>query len=155
VHNELSTTPWRRMGEWTYRSIFLDLGTSWRWVVNFTPRLLYHSGKRPGTHYIGGWVNPRAGMDDLEKRKFLTLPGFELRSLRHPASRYTDYATPAPHNSIILKEIWKTCTWTMVTTCLSRWSIYYGIESRYRTHWLAFSCWNPPIRYPKCQFRTL
>jgi hypothetical protein len=24
----------------------------------------------PGTHWIGGWVNPRAGLDDLEKRKF-------------------------------------------------------------------------------------
>jgi hypothetical protein len=27
----------------------------------------------PGTHWIGGWVNPKAGLDDLEKRKFLTL----------------------------------------------------------------------------------
>jgi hypothetical protein len=26
------------MWEWMYRSTFLDLGTSWRWVVNFTPR---------------------------------------------------------------------------------------------------------------------
>jgi hypothetical protein len=26
---------------------FLDLGTSWRWVVNFTPRPLYSRGKEP------------------------------------------------------------------------------------------------------------
>jgi hypothetical protein len=26
-----------------------------------------------GTHWIGGWVDPRAGLDDVEKRKFLTL----------------------------------------------------------------------------------
>jgi hypothetical protein len=26
-------------------------------------------------------VDPRAGLDDLEKRKFLTLPGLELRPL--------------------------------------------------------------------------
>jgi hypothetical protein len=32
----------------------------------------------PGTHWIGGWVDLRAGLDDLEKRKFLTLPGLEL-----------------------------------------------------------------------------
>jgi hypothetical protein len=31
----------------------------------------------PGTHWIGGWVGPRAGLDDMEKRKFLTLPGLE------------------------------------------------------------------------------
>jgi hypothetical protein len=40
----------------------------------FTP------GERaPRTHWIGGWVDLRAGLDDLEKRKLLTLPGFELR----------------------------------------------------------------------------
>jgi hypothetical protein len=38
-----------------------------------------------GTHWIGGWVDPGAGLDDVEKRKFLTLPGLELR----PFGRYT------------------------------------------------------------------
>jgi hypothetical protein len=28
-----------------------------------------------GTHWIRGWVDPRAGLDDVEKRKFCTLPG--------------------------------------------------------------------------------
>jgi hypothetical protein len=32
----------------------------------------------PGTHWIGGWVDPRAGLDDVEKKKFLTPPGSEL-----------------------------------------------------------------------------
>jgi hypothetical protein len=30
-------------------------------------------------------VDPRAGLDDVEKRKFLTLPGLELGALRLPA----------------------------------------------------------------------
>jgi hypothetical protein len=34
-----------------------------------------------GTHWIGGWVDLRVGLDDLEKRKFLTLSGLELLSL--------------------------------------------------------------------------
>jgi hypothetical protein len=41
-------------------------------------------------------VDPRAGLDDVEKRKFLTLPGLELRDLsfvQPVASRYTDYAS--------------------------------------------------------------
>jgi hypothetical protein len=42
----------------------------------------------PGTHWIGGWVGPRAGLDDMEKWKFLTLPGLELWSLDRAASRY-------------------------------------------------------------------
>jgi hypothetical protein len=50
----------------------------------------------PGTHCIGGWVHSRAGLDEVEKRKFLTLPGLELR----PFGRYTDYAIPAPLASI-------------------------------------------------------
>jgi hypothetical protein len=41
--------------------------------------------KAPGTHWIGGWVGLRAGLDDLEKRTFLTLPGLELRPLGRPA----------------------------------------------------------------------
>jgi hypothetical protein len=46
----------------------------------FTP------GERaPGTHWIGGWVGLRAGLNDLEKRKFLTPPGLELRPLGRPA----------------------------------------------------------------------
>jgi hypothetical protein len=39
-----------------------------------------------GTHRVGGWVDPRAGLDDLEKRKFMILPGLELRPLGRPAS---------------------------------------------------------------------
>jgi len=28
------------------------------------------SRRNPGAHSIGGWVDPRAGMDVLERRKF-------------------------------------------------------------------------------------
>jgi hypothetical protein len=42
----------------------------------FTPR-----ERAPRTHWTGGWVDSRAGLDDLEKRKFLTLPGLKLRPL--------------------------------------------------------------------------
>jgi hypothetical protein len=34
---------------------------------------------------IGGWVGPRAGLDDVEKRKFLNVLGVDLRPLGHPA----------------------------------------------------------------------
>jgi hypothetical protein len=32
-----------------------------------------------GTHWIGGWVGPRAGLDYVEKRILFTPPGLELR----------------------------------------------------------------------------
>jgi hypothetical protein len=47
--------------------------------VRFTP------GERaPGNHWIGVWLDPRAGLDDVEKRKFLTLLGLKLRPLGRP-----------------------------------------------------------------------
>jgi hypothetical protein len=65
---------------------FLDLSTSWRWVVSFTAQPLYPVERAPGTHWIEGWVDLRAGLDNMEKRIFLTLPSPELRPLCCPAS---------------------------------------------------------------------
>jgi hypothetical protein len=72
---------------------FLDLGTSWRWVVSFTPRPLY-------PHWIGYWVNPRAGLDDLEKITFFILLGLELRPLDHPARSQSLYQLRYPGSHI-------------------------------------------------------
>jgi hypothetical protein len=38
------------------------------WVVNATPRPLYPR-ERPGTHCIGGWVDPTAGLDGCRKSR--------------------------------------------------------------------------------------
>jgi hypothetical protein len=58
---------------------------------HFTP------GERtPVTHWIGGWVGPRTNLDDMEKRKFLTLLGLELRPLGHPVAIPTVLSHPSP-----------------------------------------------------------
>jgi hypothetical protein len=36
-------------------------------------------------------VDPRAGLDDVEKRKFLNLPGLELRPIGRPARSLSPY----------------------------------------------------------------
>jgi hypothetical protein len=41
------------------------------WLVSFNPRVLYRRETAPGTHWLGGWVDPRAGLDAVEKWKFL------------------------------------------------------------------------------------
>jgi hypothetical protein len=43
-----------------------------------------------------GWVGPRAGLDDLEKRQFLNLPGLEFRSLSRPARSQSLYRLRYP-----------------------------------------------------------
>jgi hypothetical protein len=51
------------------------------------PRPLY-----PPVSIGGDWVDHRTGLDDVENRKFLTLPGLELRSPGSPARK--PVATP-------------------------------------------------------------
>jgi hypothetical protein len=60
-------------------------------VVSLTPRPLYPRGKNPGTHWIGGWVGPRVGLDDMQKRKFLTVTGLELQLLGRPSGSQSLY----------------------------------------------------------------
>jgi hypothetical protein len=49
----------------------------------------------PGTHWIG-WVNPRADLYDVEKRKFLALPELELRLLCRAARSQSLYRLRYP-----------------------------------------------------------
>jgi hypothetical protein len=79
------------MGSGCIDYIFLTsalAGSEWpaSWPGRFTP-----GEKASGTHCIGGLVDPRAGLDDLAERKFLTLPELELRSLNGPAGSQSLY----------------------------------------------------------------
>jgi hypothetical protein len=64
--------------------------------VSFTPRSLYPGKRAPGTSWIGGWVDARAGLDDVEMKKFLTLSGLELRTLGRPARSQSLYRLRYP-----------------------------------------------------------
>ena len=66
------------------------------WVVNATPRPLYPH-ENPGTHCIGSWVGPRAGLDGFEKSRLHrdSIPGpsspwrvATLTELSRPTSIY-------------------------------------------------------------------
>jgi hypothetical protein len=66
-----------------------NLGARWGWVVIATPRPIYPR-EIPGTHFIGGWVGPRTGLDGWEKSR--PPPGFNPRTVQPAVSRYTDWA---------------------------------------------------------------
>ena len=55
-------------GENVYFYSLFKLCARWGWLVNDTPRSL-DPRERPGTHCIGGWVDPRAGMDGCAKSR--------------------------------------------------------------------------------------
>jgi hypothetical protein len=60
------------------------------------PAALPTGKEPPGTLWIGGWVDPRAGLDDMEKWKFLTLLGLELQPLISPARSQSLYRLRYP-----------------------------------------------------------
>jgi hypothetical protein len=56
----------------------------------------------PGTHWIGGWVGPRTGLDNVERITILPLPGLELRTLGHPARNQSLYRLRDAGSKIII-----------------------------------------------------
>jgi hypothetical protein len=112
---------------------FFDLSTNWRWVVSFTPRLLYPLRKEPpGTHWIGGWVDSRANLNDVEKRKFLTLLGLELWPLSHRAHSQLLYLLHHPSYLQCHVVQWKSTHMSGNCLRLQGWRVSQG-RNQYET----------------------
>jgi hypothetical protein len=73
-------------------------------VVSFSP---FTPEERASViHWVGGCVGPRAGLDDVEKRKLLTLPGIKPRLLGRPAHNQILYRLSYPGSfSELVKKI--------------------------------------------------
>jgi hypothetical protein len=84
------------MGEWMYKMhiFFTSALAGGEWSASRPCRFI------PGTHWVGDWVDPRAGLDDVEMRKFLTLPGLELLPLARPASSQSQYRLSHPSSLV-------------------------------------------------------
>jgi hypothetical protein len=67
---------------------FLDLGTSWRWVVSFTPLPHYSQGTASSTHWVGGWLGPRVGLNTAQKKESCSAG----RAVQPMTRLYTDWA---------------------------------------------------------------
>jgi hypothetical protein len=67
-----------------YGEVDVVINIFWNSAVAGGDWLASHPGRftlkerAPGTHWIRGWVDLRASLDDVEKRKFLTQSGLEL-----------------------------------------------------------------------------
>jgi hypothetical protein len=77
----------RRYTSYSFTTSALDGG---EWSVSLPGRALPPGKGPPGTHWKGGWVDPRAGLDTEVRRKILLPlqgiePQFSVR-LQHPFS---------------------------------------------------------------------
>jgi hypothetical protein len=83
----------RRCGSYSFLTSAL-VGVSWP----LTPRPRF----TPGTHWTGGWVDPRGRSGHRLEENPLPLPGIEPRSLRRPGCSQTLYwPTPAPNEKCL------------------------------------------------------
>jgi hypothetical protein len=97
--NELSTTPWRCMGNGCIHPHFLALVVSWRSVASFTPRPLHPREKSPRyllVRRLGG-LQSRPGRRG--EQKILDNTGTQI-STQHVGSLYTDWAIRAPESDV-------------------------------------------------------
>jgi hypothetical protein len=85
----------------------------------FTPR-----ERVPGTHWIGDLVSPRAGLADVEKREFFTLPGLEVQPFRRPWRSQSLYRLRCPDSHVSSLCVYTVyCTNTVQLTLIN--NIYY------------------------------
>jgi hypothetical protein len=97
----------------------LNLNTRLEWVVRFTPQPLYPGERISGTHWVGGLVGPKAGLDAGIKPRSSSPSLITL--LSYPASSRIHFCTKFENpskNSIILvphKKITRP-PWQKITT---------------------------------------
>jgi hypothetical protein len=99
--------PWKHVGSGCIDPRFIDLCTSWRRVVSFTPLPFYPRGKRP--RYPFKWRLGGCQKKERSKNSWFYRDSNPDPSVVQPvASRYTNYATAAQtdHNKI-WRNTWK------------------------------------------------
>jgi hypothetical protein len=112
------------------------------WVINAMPRPL-NPQEWPGTHRTGGWVGPMAGLEGCRKtRPPPPPPGFDLRTVHPAASRYTDWALPAPRRKFIENKIVLFCSQSLLRVTNTQ-SLLAALHDALRCNTHLASCGTP------------
>jgi hypothetical protein len=75
-------------------------------------------------------VDPRAGLDDLEKRTFLTISELELRPLGRPARNQWLYRLSYPGSLLYSRQYYYRATTVLLSVSAY---IYYACKENYQT----------------------
>jgi hypothetical protein len=76
INKQLSSRPWRRIGEWRYGSIILNVSTRWRWLVSFVPQPLYPRRKSLWYPLVLKWMGPSFGLERCEEKNLFLILEF-------------------------------------------------------------------------------
>jgi hypothetical protein len=94
----------------------------------------------PGTRWIGGCLGPMAGLEDVEKRIFLTLQGLDLRPLARPARSQSLYRLRYPGSSESKIPPINVTKWRCATS-FKLWPLYLDRKAHstqcYKVQWMA------------------
>ena len=63
----------------------------------------FYPRERTGTHFTGGWMGQRTGLDRCGKSR--PLPGFDPQTFQPVASCYTDCAIPAHSDEVLVLKL--------------------------------------------------
>jgi hypothetical protein len=141
---------YRRMGSGCTDPHFLDLGTSWRWVINFSPRPLYPQGKShryPLDRRLGG---PQSRSERFGEEKILDPTGTRTPTPRSskPVAMPTTLSRLLVGGCTILKWIlerddgmvWIGLMWLEIwISGRLLWTRYwtFGFHEMFRSSWVA------------------
>jgi hypothetical protein len=118
-----------------------------QWSASRPDRALPPGKRALGTHWTGGWVGPRAGLDTQFRGKILLpLPGIEPRSTGHPVRNQTLHWLSYPGSTAIYNTAYnygikyQCVTCTTVPVCamplprLYNWTVSFKVfKSSYQT----------------------
>jgi hypothetical protein len=93
------------MAEWMYNPHFLDLGTSWSWVVSFAPLVLYPRGKIPQYPLDRRLGGPQSWSGRHGEVKILAPTGTQTPTSGHPACSQSLYQPHYP-GKCTLTKLW-------------------------------------------------
>ena len=101
-------------------------------MVSSTPRLYFNPGERPGTHFTGGWVGPRAGLKGGKSRPHRdSIPDRPARSQSLYRLSYRAHNIILYYN-IILRDHCRICGPSLTETSLCGAILYVSTLSHKR-----------------------
>jgi hypothetical protein len=115
------------------------------------PADLLRSDRAPGTHWTGGWVGPRIGLDAMEKRKILRCRESKLGHATRSPSLYRRWVIPTPSFVrlfiIYLHVIFKNCEIGLSSIGITLIQDFMNIRHLFQFHYEkhlqnCFYCWG-------------